>query len=123
MLRIFFTQSLSNIEYKVTEILDDENDFFTDKEEDEEFDDDIQKEDELDAHAESKDKENNSNITLMGKSGALSMFVKQINNIDDEDDLENSKINENVDMEEYGEASLEEDIIVDEEDEKFMKTS
>ncbi|CAI8501336.1 unnamed protein product [Hanseniaspora opuntiae] len=40
----FFTQSLSNIEYKVTEILDDENDFFTDKEEDEEFDDDIQKE-------------------------------------------------------------------------------
>lgn len=117
----FFTQSLSNIEYKVTEILDDENDFFTDKEEDEEFDDDMQKEDELDAHGESKDKENNINIALMGKSGALSMFVKQINNIDDEDDLETNKKNETEDMEEYGDASLEEDIIVDEEDEKFYE--
>ncbi|SGZ40118.1 uncharacterized protein HGUI_02318 [Hanseniaspora guilliermondii] len=117
----FFTQSLSNIDYKVTEIIDDENDFYTDKEEDEEFDDDIQKEDELDADDENKDKENNNNIALMGKTGALSMFVKQINNIDDEDDLENSKVNENVDMEEFEEASLEEDIVVDEEDEKFYE--
>lgn len=126
----FFTQSLSNIEYRVTEIIDDENDFFTDKDDDEDFDnedDDIENDEHIVKTGESdvdfdSNKENNGNFKLMGKSGALSMFVKQINNIDDEDEFETVDQKENDDMEEDEDFILEEeDIIVDEEDEKFYE--
>ncbi|KAL6927970.1 hypothetical protein ACO0SA_004594 [Hanseniaspora valbyensis] len=117
----FLTQSISKIEYKITEIVDDESDFYSDEEEEEE-----------DYMMNPED--SNPNIKLMGKSGALSMFMKQLNHAEDAfdedyDDLEEQELEEEdreeeEDDDEDDDDDLdeeEEDIIVDEEDEKFYE--
>ncbi|XBW36689.1 hypothetical protein QEN19_002264 [Hanseniaspora menglaensis] len=110
----FLTQSISKIEYKITEVIDDESDFCSEEENDE--DDDYM----LD------EGESNGNVTLMGKSGALSMFMKQLNNIDndayeeDYDDITGEE-HESVEEEEDDDFEDDEDLFVDEEDEKFYE--
>lgn len=110
----FLTQSISKIEYKITEIVDDESDFFSDEEDDSMID---------------GSTNNGTNVKLMGKSGALTMFMKQINNIDDdsydegeeEEDIEEAGHEDDyIDEEDLENDDFdEEDIIVDEDDEEF----